>query len=105
MAWEEREGDLEEQLNKGAAWAVTYGDLMSYLVIFFMLLYSAMSNKSIATQMDMQAIQDTFNNKKGKLIEELFSKHGVQQIAKIEMLESRMRIIFLSPVLFESGSA
>ena len=32
--------DLENQLNKGALWAVTYGDLMSYLMIFFLILFS-----------------------------------------------------------------
>jgi chemotaxis protein MotB len=31
---------LENQLNKGALWAVTYGDLMSYLMIFFLIMFS-----------------------------------------------------------------
>ncbi|MEF3279777.1 MAG: hypothetical protein K6357_02260 [Elusimicrobiota bacterium] len=35
-----RKDDLENQLNKSALWAVTYGDLMSYLMIFFLLLFS-----------------------------------------------------------------
>ena len=38
--WQEREEDYESLLNRGALWAVTYGDLMSYLVILFMLLYA-----------------------------------------------------------------
>ena len=36
----QRRDDLENQLNKGALWAVTYGDLMSYLMIFFLVLFS-----------------------------------------------------------------
>ena len=35
--------DLEAELNKGALWAVTYGDLMSYLMIFFLILFSLSS--------------------------------------------------------------
>ena len=38
--WEEREEELENQLNRGALWAITYGDLMSYLMIFFLVLFS-----------------------------------------------------------------
>ena len=36
-----RRDELENQLNKGALWAVTYGDLMSYIAIFFLMLYAA----------------------------------------------------------------
>src|SRR3972149_2262602 len=35
-----RQDDLENQLNRGALWAVTYGDLMSYLMIFFLIMFS-----------------------------------------------------------------
>lgn len=42
----DRENDLEAELNKGALWAVTYGDLMSYLMIFFMVLFSLYVNKA-----------------------------------------------------------
>ena len=37
---QEREEDLENLLNKGALWAVTYGDLMSYLMIFFLIMFT-----------------------------------------------------------------
>lgn len=42
----DRENDLESELNKGALWAVTYGDLMSYLMIFFMVLFSLYASKT-----------------------------------------------------------
>lgn len=32
--------DLEAELNKGALWAVTYGDMMSYMMIFFLVMFS-----------------------------------------------------------------
>lgn len=32
--------DLESELNKGALWAVTYGDMMSYMMIFFLVMFS-----------------------------------------------------------------
>jgi chemotaxis protein MotB len=35
-----RKEELEQHLNKGAMWAVVYGDLMSYLMILFMLMLS-----------------------------------------------------------------
>ena len=35
-----RRDEVENQLNRGALWAVTYGDLMSYLMIFFLVLFS-----------------------------------------------------------------
>ncbi len=43
--WDEREEELENQLNRGALWAITYGDLMSYLMIFFLLLYVATATR------------------------------------------------------------
>jgi chemotaxis protein MotB len=102
-SWEEREEDLESQLNKSALWAVTYGDLMSYLVIFFLLLYAAVATKSVSLQMSLQGVEEQFG-KESTVLKELFSKHGIQQIARIEVTEDNMRIVFLSPILFESGS-
>lgn len=102
--WEEREEELEAQLNRGALWAITYGDLMSYLVIFFMLLYVAVSTKSVAVQMSVKGVEEQFG-REGTVVGELFSRHGVQKIAKLEVGEDKMRIMFLAPVLFDPGRA
>src|SRR5688572_19632510 len=102
--WEEREEDLEAQLNRSALWAVTYGDLMSYLVIFFMLLYAAVVSKSVSLQMGIKGVEEQFSGESG-VVGELFSRHGIQKIAMLEVGEDRMRIMFLEPVLFESGRA
>ncbi|MFI5363940.1 MAG: flagellar motor protein MotB [Elusimicrobiota bacterium] len=102
--WDERDEDLENQLNRSAMWAVTYGDLMSYLMIFFLLLYVAAKSNGVGTQMAIKATEQQFADK-AKPIEELFTKYGAQKIARLEISENKIRIVFLSPVLFESGSA
>lgn len=102
--WEEREGDLEGELNRGALWAVTYGDLMSYLVIFFLILYASVISKSVSMQMNLQGIEEQFGKESG-VVAELFSRYGVQQIAKLEIGEDKIRIVFLNPVLFSIGHA
>ncbi len=102
--WEEREDDLESQLNRSALWAVSYGDMMSYLLIFFMMLYVGSNSRSLTAQMANKAISERFGGK-GDVIQELFSKYGVQKIATLEMTDNRIRIVFQAPVLFDPGSA
>ncbi|MBI4425491.1 MAG: OmpA family protein [Elusimicrobia bacterium] len=102
--WEEREDEFENQLNRTSLWAITYGDLMSFLVLFFLLLYVGASTKSVAVQMSIKSVQEQFG-KQGKAVGELFSRHGVQQIAKLETGEQKIRIVFSSPVLYDSGRA
>ncbi|HXT01422.1 MAG TPA: flagellar motor protein MotB, partial [Elusimicrobiota bacterium] len=103
-AWDERDEDLENQLNRGAMWAVTYGDLMSYLAIFFLMLYAATSSRSVGMQMSIKAAEQRFANE-GRTVEKLFERDGLQKIAKLEVGENKIRIVFQAPVLFESGSA
>ena len=102
--WEEREEDLENQLNRGALWAVTYGDLMSYLMIFFLMLYVAAATRGVGMQMSIKAAEQRFAND-AKTIETLFTAHGAEKIARLEVGENKIRIIFEAPVLFDSGSA
>lgn len=103
-AWDERDEDLENQLNRSAMWAVTYGDLMSYLMIFFLMLYVATTTRSLGMQMSMKAAEQRFANDT-QTIEQLFVRYGAQKIAKLEIGENKIRIVFQAPVLFESGSA
>ncbi len=103
-SWQEREEDLETQLNRGALWAITYGDMMSYLMIFFMILYVGTASRSIKTQMSSKSIEEHFGGK-GTVVSELFSRHGIQKIAKLEIGENKIRIVFQAPVLFDSGAA
>lgn len=103
-SWEERDEDLENQLNRGAAWAVTYGDLMSYLMIFFLMLYVAKATGSVGMQASMKAAEQRFADD-ARTVERLFSKTGAEQIAKLEVGENRIKIVMMAPVLFDSGSA
>ncbi len=102
--WTERDEDYEALLNRSALWAVTYGDLMSYLVIFFLLLYSMVSTKNVDMQMSMKSVEQQFG-KESKVVSEVLSGHGIQQIARLDIRESKLRIVFNAPILFASGSA
>jgi chemotaxis protein MotB len=102
--WVERDEDFEGMLNRGALWAVTYGDLMSYLMIFFLLLYSMVATKNVDIQMGMKSVEQQFG-KESKAVSELLSQHGIQQIARLEVRENKLRIVFNAPILFNSGSA
>ena len=102
--WDEREEELENQLNRSALWAVTYGDLMSFLMIFFLMLYVASTTRGVGMQMAMKAAEQRFAND-AETIEQLFTRYGAQKIARLEIGENKIRIVFSAPVLFESGSA
>ena len=102
--WEDREEDLENQLNRGAMWAVTYGDLMSYLMIFFLMLYVAAATRGVGMQVSIKAAEQRFAND-AHTVEQLFTRYGTQKIARLEVGENKIRIVFMAPVLFDSASA
>jgi len=95
---------LENELNKGALWAITYGDLMSYLFIFFLIMFVFTATKDLAMQFSLEAVTEQFGSAK-KTTEEIFSEKGIQQIAKVELQRDRIRLSFLSPILFDEGLA
>ncbi len=121
-----RKDDLENQLNKSALWAITYGDLMSYLMIFFLLLFSFAIAKSDRTKQkkyeeSLIKIQQTFGGKvseaylerkKQEMKEENFEKKlqelkqgNTKDMFEVEMNEKRIKLILKEGVLFDSGSA
>ncbi|MBI4656956.1 MAG: OmpA family protein [Elusimicrobia bacterium] len=100
----EREDELENELNRGALWAITYGDMMSYLMIFFMILFAFYSSREVISQMSMKSIEENFGEDT-QITSNLFSKHGIQQIAKVEVSANKITINFSEPVLFDMGSA
>ena len=103
MRFYEREDELENELNRGALWAITYGDMMSYLMIFFMILFAFYSSKNITSQFSAKAIEETFG-KDTEVASTLFSKHGIQQIAQVEISANKISINFADPILFAPGS-
>ncbi len=103
MRFYEREDELENELNRGALWAVTYGDMMSYLMIFFLIMFALYSSKDIRSQMAMKGVEETFGQDTD-IANTLFSKHGIQQIAQVEISANKISINFADPILFAPGS-
>jgi chemotaxis protein MotB len=102
---DDREDDLENAMNKSSLWAVTYGDLMSYMMIFFLLLFVFGQTKNMRMQMGLHGMEGRFGGKKKMNLEEIFNQEGIQQFAKIELTPERLRLTFSQPVLFDSGKA
>lgn len=98
---------LENELNKGALWAITYGDLMSYLFIFFLIMFVFAATKDVATQFSLTAVQQQFGAKKTNVdaATVMFSKEGIQQIAKVDVQQDRIRLSFQAPILYDEGFA
>jgi flagellar motor protein MotB len=86
-----RKEDFENELNKSALWAITYGDLMSYLMIFFLLLFSVSIAKTDRSKLrkyeeSLIKIQKTFG---GEISKEKLQKLEIQK--KEENLESKTK--------------
>lgn len=123
--------DLENALNQGALWAVTYGDLMSYLMIFFLILFSFgitkkgkggsdVENKKY--QSSLVNIQKIFGGKpsseeleraEARVKEESMASNLQGEMARkkmagdatVETGEKKIRLVLGSGVLFDSGKA
>ncbi|MBI4422747.1 MAG: OmpA family protein [Elusimicrobia bacterium] len=106
--WDEREGDVQNHLNRGALWAITYGDLMSFLAVFFLMMNAmTMMQRQPAAAPAAVPPKPTADEEFAKVrarMEGAFSDRGVQKFARIEVGETRMRITLPEPVLFASGS-
>ncbi len=120
------EGDFESELNKGALWAVTYGDLMSYLMIFFLIMFAFSMGKkgpgfeSKKVDETLAAVTVQFHGKvspaRQKRIEQREKEEAAQQkleeeaqassgAMKIDANEERTKITLKDAVLFDSGFA
>lgn len=122
-----RREEVENQLNKGALWAVTYGDLMSYLMIFFLVLFSFSIAKTDKTKSrkyeeSLSNIQKAFG---GKVDEKRLERAKAQEqedqmedklkqsmadnqmsgLVQIDANERRVRLVLTEAVLFDSGKA
>jgi len=124
-----RKEDLESQLNRSALWAVTYGDLMSYLMIFFLIMFSMglgkVGGSTNATRQYMEAmmkIQKVFGGASNSemyqrvlqrgneesLANEIRKNLGQSVLSKetqVTINEQMIRLTLASGVLFGSGSA
>jgi chemotaxis protein MotB len=55
-------------------------------------------------QVSIKATEQRFSSDK-KTLEQMFNRYGTQKIARLEIGENKIRIVFEAPVLFDSGSA
>jgi chemotaxis protein MotB len=124
-----RRDDLENQLNRGAVWAVTYGDLMSYLMIFFLMLFSFSVTKAGTSDKTGRKFQESLINiqkvfggtgsspayerlvKREKeetmvtQLKETMDRQNLSQYAQIESWDKKIRLVLAEGVLFDSGRA
>jgi len=123
------EGDFESELNKGALWAVTYGDLMSYLMIFFLIMFAFSISKKSGTKKaknevddSLASIQKVFGGKVDakrkayveakkaeedtqKRLEEAVLSKNLSSTVEIKANEERVQLTLKDAVLFDSGFA
>lgn len=118
----ERDEDLENDLNKGALWAVTYGDIMSYLMILFLILFSLSLRGGTGLAKSLGNLQGQFGGaKRSEAIERLDERgreaaaaeemrnklfgRGLQQFVTVDVSETRIQVTLSEPIVFGSGDA
>ena len=123
------EDDLESKLNSSALWAVTYGDMMSYLMIFFLVLFAFNVTKKVdqkevqpdkKTDDTVTSIVNVFGGKldleRQARIAQRRKEQEMEQKAEAEAkagpagmevknLADRVQFVLDSAVLFDSGHA
>lgn len=125
--YRQRRDEVENNLNKGALWAVTYGDLMSYLMIFFLILFSfsitrtdktknrkyeeslgniqkAFGGKANSKQVERAKAQEREDNVADR-IKESMANNQLAGLVQIDSNERRIKLVLTEAVLFDSGKA
>ena len=122
-----RRDELENQLNKSALWAVTYGDLMSYLMIFFLVLFSfsiakktgrsgakyeeglVNIEKAFGGKVDPAKLEKIMAKQKeaetSTKLEQLVHQAKLSEMVDIQSTEEKIKLTLQAPVLFQSGKA
>ena len=120
-----RRDEIENELNKGALWAVTYGDLMSHLMIFFLVLFSfsvARTDKTRSRKYEesLGNIQKAFGGKAdSRGLERAKAKEQESQVesnlkesmqvgvlanlVQVQSSERKVKLVLTEGVLFASG--
>lgn len=114
---------MENQLNKGALWAVTYGDLMSYLMIFFLVLFSFSVSKNDKTKnrkyeeslgniqkafggsADSQRLERAIAKENEEATAEKLKESVASNLVQVESSEKMIKLVLTEGVLFASGRA
>lgn len=121
--YKQRRDEVENQLNKGALWAVTYGDLMSYLMIFFLVLFSfsvaktdktknrkyeeSLGNiqKAFGGKTDTQGLERAIAKENEEATAEKLKESVASNLVQVESSEKMIKLVLTEGVLFASGRA
>ncbi|MGD9643756.1 MAG: OmpA family protein [Elusimicrobiales bacterium] len=121
--YKQRRDEVENQLNKGALWAVTYGDLMSYLMIFFLVLFSFSVSKNDKTKnrkyeeslgniqkafggsADSQRLERAIAKENEEATAEKLKESVASNLVQVESSEKMIKLVLTEGVLFASGRA
>ena len=116
----------ENELNKGALWGIVYGDFMSYMMVFFLVLFAfsldAKQGKEAKVEESLDSLQRQFGGSisaerlrrlsrsreeeaLSKDLEELVRSQGLEGLASVVLDAKRIRLVLTAPVLFDSGKA
>ncbi len=113
-----------EEEGESAVWAITYGDLMSYLMIFFLFVYAFEAQKPEQKIELLAAIQENFSGKKpvqapppappppfedelaaATELEQKLRLAKLQDVADVESNDLVVRVTLKERILFPSGGA
>jgi chemotaxis protein MotB len=118
--------ETESRLNKGAVWGLVYGDFMSYLMVFFLVMFSFALDKQqegkAGLSNSLESIQQQFGGrisperlaeltkrKQDREVSEelrgIIQKSNLSDQASVSVEKERVRLVLTSPVLFDSGKA
>jgi chemotaxis protein MotB len=118
--WREREEDLENLLNKGSQWAISYGDLMSNLMVFFLMMFVFAVAKNENFEEGLGTLQTEFGGqlseeqKKHMAIKaqerdvaqdlkEKFSSEELKKHVDVVITPDRIQITLREHLMFDSG--
>ncbi|MBI3296980.1 MAG: OmpA family protein [Elusimicrobia bacterium] len=118
----DRDEELENLLNRGGLWAVTYGDLMSFLMIFFLILFVLTLRGKVGMAKGLSDLQAQFGGQDSspaierlkdrgreetaaeQMKNNLFAR-GLQEFVTVDVTERRINVTLRDPILFDSGDA
>jgi len=116
------DSESEEEDDGESLWLVPYGNMMTVLMVLFLILYSFAYNQNTSSyEKVLTKLQDDFArlNKKSEekfaakrkeaeaatQISEYLSEKGLDKMAQVDINAQRIRIQLATPVLFDSGDA
>ena len=119
--------ESENEMNKGAVWGVVYGDFMSNMMVFFLVLFGfslkAQQNpKGPTFDESLSSIQKEFGGKISQAqldrlmqkkieddlsdkLQKMIDKEGLHELARVEANENKIKLVLTAPVLFDLGKA